>query len=148
MKRTWLGLGATAVLLALLLVRNQPDSPPRASAGAPGATPPASDLVVRGVTVHDLDGRVAWRGDVDLAPELARIARGERDAHRDDGTVFGNREGRLPRRPGGYYLEYVVRTPGLREVGPQRLVIGEAGEVFYTSDHYQTFVEVRTAHAR
>lgn len=95
------------------------------------------------VTVLDLDGRVAWRGDVDLGPVLARIARGERDPHRDDGAVFGNRERRLPGRPRGWYREYVVRTPGLRSVGPQRVVLGRDGEAFYTSDHYATFTRVR-----
>src|SRR5512139_1413089 len=29
-----------------------------------------------------------------------------------DGVVFGNRERLLPTRPGGYYREYTVRTPG------------------------------------
>jgi filamentous hemagglutinin len=102
-------------------------------------------LVVPDVAVRDLDGRVAWRGDVDLAPVLARIARGEEDPHRGDGAVFGNREGRLPTRPRGYYREYVVRTPGMKAVGPQRLVVGRDGEVFYTADHYGTFTLVRAA---
>jgi filamentous hemagglutinin len=110
---------------------------------APAAAEPS--LVIPDVAVRDLDGRVAWRGDVDLAPELARIERGVKDPHRDDGAVFGNREGRLPSRPRGYYREYVVRTPGLRSVGPQRLVVGRDGEVFYTSDHYATFKQVRAA---
>ena len=105
-------------------------------------------LIFRDVTVRDLDGRVAWRGDVDLRPVLARIQRGEEDAHRGDGTVFGNREHRLPERPRGWYREYVVRTPGLHGPGPQRLVVGKDGEAFYTSDHYATFTEVRGAHDR
>lgn len=105
-------------------------------------------LIFRDVTVRDLDGRVAWRGDVDLRPVLARIRRGEQDAHRDDGTVFGNRERRLPQKPRGWYREFVVRTPGLHGPGPQRLVVGKDGEAFYTPDHYATFTEVRGAHDR
>lgn len=105
--------------------------------------PPASPLVVPNVTVRDMDGRVAWRGDVDLAPTLARIDAGERDPHRNDGGVFGNRERRLPQKPGGYYREYVVRTPGISHAGPQRLIIGKQGEVFYTSDHYASFKRIR-----
>ena len=108
--------------------------------------PAAADeaaLVVRGVEVRDLDGRVAWRGDVDLGPVLARIERGQRDPHRNDGGVFHNRERRLPDRPGGHYREYVIRTPGISHAGPQRLVIGRDGEIFYTADHYRSFRRMR-----
>lgn len=100
-------------------------------------------LLVQDVRVYDLDGRLAYRGAVDLAPELARIERGERDPHRNDGSVFQNREGRLPTRERGYYREYVVRTPTIRHAGPQRLVIGQGGEVYYTADHYQSFLRVQ-----
>jgi filamentous hemagglutinin len=102
-----------------------------------------SELVVRGVEVRDLDGRVAWRGDVDLAPVLARIERGQSDPHRNDGGVFQNRERRLPQRSGGHYREYVIRTPGIGHAGPQRLVVGRDGELFYTSDHYRSFRRIR-----
>ncbi|MFO0584521.1 MAG: ribonuclease domain-containing protein [Anaeromyxobacter sp.] len=120
-----------------------PQRSPPLAAPPPPAVPATPALVVRDVEVRDLDGRVAWRGDVDLAPVLARIERGERDPHRDDGTVFQNREGRLPGKPRGYWHEYVVRTPGLRQVGPQRLVLGDGGEAYYTSDHYRSFRRVR-----
>lgn len=100
-------------------------------------------LIVPDVAVRDTDGRIAWRGDVDLAPTLERIEAGERDPHRNDGGVFGNRERLLPARPAGYYHEYVVRTPGISHAGPQRLVIGAEGEVYYTSDHYVSFLRVR-----
>jgi ribonuclease T1 len=160
MKRSGLAFGAAAagaVLLAVLLLRSQPAPAPAVAPAAPGAVaqgpaggpalPQGAGPVVRDVTVRDRDGRIAWRGEVDLAPVLARIARGERDPHRDDGTTFGNREGRLPQRSPGFYREYVVRTPGLRSVGPQRLVVGEDGAAWYTPDHYGSFVQVRRAHA-
>lgn len=99
-------------------------------------------LIVRDVRIEDRDGRLAYRGDMDLRPVLARIERGDRDAHRNDGSQFQNREGRLPKQQRGYYREYVVRTPGLRDVGPQRLVIGAGGEIYYTSDHYRTFKRI------
>jgi len=100
-------------------------------------------VVVQDVTVRDLDGRIAWQGDVDLAPVLARIAAGERDPHRNDGSVFHNREGLLPTRPSGHYREYVIRTPGINHAGPQRLVTGRDNEVFYTHDHYRSFLRIR-----
>ncbi|MFC1836327.1 ribonuclease domain-containing protein [Thermodesulfobacteriota bacterium] len=95
---------------------------------------------VKGVTIKDKRGRVVFRGKVDLRPEFDRIRDGRPDKHRRDGSVFGNREKLLPRNRRGYYREYVVRTPGLRGVGPQRLVTGAKGEVYYTPDHYKTFI--------
>ncbi|HEX6063106.1 MAG TPA: ribonuclease domain-containing protein [Longimicrobiales bacterium] len=100
-------------------------------------------LIVRDIAVRDRDGRIAWRGDVDLAPVLARIESGERDEHRNDGGIFRNRERLLPERPDGYYREYVVRTPGIAHAGPQRLVLGDSGEIFYTADHYASFKRIR-----
>ena len=94
--------------------------------------------------MYDLDGKLAYQGDVDLGPTLERIAAGIRDPHPNDGTVFQNRERRLPSKSDGqYYREYVVRTPGLREVGPQRLITGKDGEAYYTPDHYDTFIRIK-----
>ena len=100
-------------------------------------------LIMQDVQVYDLGGNLAYQGDVDLAPVLDRIERGESDPHDNDGSVFGNYEGLLPKKPQGYYHEYVVRTPGLRSVGPQRLILGENGEAYYTPDHYESFTQVR-----
>ncbi len=116
---------------------------PGSDPGRDAAGSEHGSLVVRDVEVRDMDGRVAWRGDVDLAPTLARIAAGESDPHRNDGGVFQNREGLLPARSRGYYREYVVRTPGISHAGPQRLVLGSGGEVFYTHDHYRSFRRLR-----
>lgn len=117
----------------------------RAPDRAAPATPAARErgLVMRDQRIRDERGRVIFEGDVDLAPVLARIAAGTRDPHRNDGATFANREGRLPRRPRGYYTEWVVRTPGVGGVGPQRLVTGRDGDAYYTPDHYETFVPVR-----
>lgn len=59
-----------------------------------------------------------------------------------DGAVFGNREGLLPERDRGYYREYTVPTPGLSHRGARRLVTGSADELYYTGDHYRSFVVV------
>jgi len=124
---------------AVLLWWMQPDglAPVPDSSQPTGAV--ESPLIVRDVAVRDVGGQVAWRGDVDLRPVLARIERGQSDPHRNDGGVFHNREGRLPQRLRGHYREYVVRTPGISHAGPQRLVIGRDGEVYYTADHYRSF---------
>ncbi len=124
-------------------------SSPPAVADKPAPAPikeaekPASKLVMKGMQIRDMDGSIAYRGDVDLAPTLARIEAGRSDSHRNDGSTFGNREGLLPRKDRGYYKEYVVRTPNIRHAGPQRLVIGRGGEVYYTHDHYKSFKRVQ-----
>jgi len=85
-----------------------------------------------------------------LPPEaratLALIRDGGPFPYRKDGSVFGNRERLLPRQPRGYYTEYTVRTPGERDRGARRLVVGgeprRLAEVWYTSDHYASFRRV------
>ena len=59
-----------------------------------------------------------------------------------DGSVFGNFEGRLPAKSRGYYREYTVATPGLSHRGARRIVAGRQTEMYYTRDHYETFVRL------
>ncbi|HSM12156.1 MAG TPA: ribonuclease domain-containing protein [Lysobacter sp.] len=87
-------------------------------------------------------------GPGELPPEAVETLRlievGGPFPHRQDGTVFQNRELLLPGRPPGYYREYTVRTPGVRDRGARRIVTGgEPPEVFYyTEDHYRSFREI------
>jgi guanyl-specific ribonuclease Sa len=87
---------------------------------------------------------------VDLTATLRRIAdqRTLRDAglppHDGDGTVFLNLTDReagrrpLPSAPRGYYTEYVhPPPPGVRWPGPQRVIVGRKGEVYFSPDHYR-----------
>jgi ribonuclease T1 len=60
----------------------------------------------------------------------------------EDGGVFRNDEMLLPDHPRGYYREFTVETSGEDDRGERRLVIGSAGEVFYTEDHYGSFVPI------
>jgi guanyl-specific ribonuclease Sa len=76
----------------------------------------------------------------DLGPTLDRIKNGVKFPHRNDGTIFKNREGLLPNKPAGYWTEYVHPTPGGKGPGLQRIVIGKNGEIYFTSDHYKTFI--------
>lgn len=91
------------------------------------------------VTVRDQDGKVIFRGTVDVGPTLQRIDRGEKLRFSHDGSVFENRERRLPKKAAGYYREYVHPTAGQRGPGPQRIVKGKGEETYYTHDHYRTF---------
>lgn len=72
---------------------------------------------------------------------LDRIASGAAHPYRQDGSVFQNREGRLPQQPRGYYREYTVPTPGADTRGARRIIAGgdPPVEYWYTADHYQSF---------
>lgn len=59
----------------------------------------------------------------------------------DDRTFF-NRERLLPPSPRGYYREYTIDTPGADDRGARRFVVGDEGEIYYTDDHYASFVRV------
>jgi ribonuclease T1 len=83
-----------------------------------------------------------------LPPEaietLQLIERGGPFPHRQDGSVFQNRERLLPNRARGYYREYTVRTPGAPDRGARRIVTGgdPPGVFYYTEDHYRSFREI------
>lgn len=98
---------------------------------------------IASVVIRNEDGKVVYRGAIDLAPTLKRIADGDKLSHRNDGTVFQNRERRLPKQSSGYYHEWVHPTQGLAGPGPQRVITGGKGEVYYTPDHYQSFQRIK-----
>jgi guanyl-specific ribonuclease Sa len=79
----------------------------------------------------------------DIAATLARIASGRRLPYRNDGAVFMNRELLLPLHQAGYYHEYVHLTALVAGPGARRIVIGQGGEVYYTPDHYRSFIRIR-----
>ena len=129
-----------------------PSSAPSATRPAASPTPrvtatatrAANPYLVKSVKIYDLDGKLAYQGDMDLKPVFDRIAAGIKDPHRDDGITFQNRERLLPiKTDREYYREYVVRTPNMREVGPQRLILGRDGEAYYTPDHYDSFIRIK-----
>jgi guanyl-specific ribonuclease Sa len=72
---------------------------------------------------------------------LALIANGGPFPYPQDDSVFGNREGRLPKQPRGYYREYTVQTPGLSHRGARRIITGgrPPAVYYYTDDHYESF---------
>lgn len=80
-----------------------------------------------------------------ISEVLQAIESGPALPYDEDGQTFQNREGRLPQQPLGYYREYTVETPGSDDRGARRLVIGEGGETYYTSDHYGSFTEIDPA---
>ena len=94
---------------------------------------------IPGMVIRDQSGDVAFRGTVDLSDSIERIQSGKKLRFPNDGSVFQNREKRLPAQPAGYYREWVHPTPDLDGPGPQRIVTGQEGEIYYTPDHYRTF---------
>jgi len=80
-----------------------------------------------------------------------------------DGIVFMNKEGILPQQPEGFYHEYTLIVPGrpmqphmtrigdrdymvgkmIGQRGPERIIIGGGAIIYYTPDHYRTFIEMK-----
>jgi ribonuclease T1 len=73
---------------------------------------------------------------------LALIRAGGPYPHRQDDGVFGNRERILPKQRSGYYREYTVTTPGEDGRGPRRIVAGQDGDLYWTTDHYASFRQI------
>ena len=83
-----------------------------------------------------------------LPPEARRtyllIHSGGPFPYRKDGIVFGNRERLLPGHARGFYREYTVSSPGVRDRGARRIVCGgmqwqSPESCFYSADHYASF---------
>lgn len=88
---------------------------------------------------------------LELPQEAARTYRAIRSGgpfpYQKDGSVFGNRERRLPSQPRGFYREYTVKTPGSPDRGARRIVCGgmkpTAPEAcYYSADHYTSFSRI------
>jgi ribonuclease T1 len=73
---------------------------------------------------------------------LEQIKAGGPLSYPNDGRTFNNRAARLPKRERGYYREYTVPTPELRDRGARRIVAGRGGEFYYTDNHYRTFKRI------
>ncbi len=105
----------------------------------PGIGPPRT-----GEAAAILASRVPEAGQrATVARVLRLIASGRRLPYEQDGSVFQNREGNLPDLPSGLlYREYTVPTQGSPDRGARRLVVGDDGSVYYTSDHYSNFTRL------
>lgn len=86
--------------------------------------------------------------DQDSLPSQARhtialINHGGPYPYNRDGIIFRNDERVLPAQESGWYHEYTVPTPGESDRGARRIITGHDGSVYYTADHYASFVRVR-----
>ncbi|MGY0634857.1 ribonuclease domain-containing protein [Luteimonas sp. A478] len=128
--RSWFWLLAGLLLLGTWQVLQRGEEPAPALAGSteqlqrPAQAPRAPDFL-----------------PLEAHATLALIDRGGPYPHRQDGTVFQNRERLLPTQPRGHYREFTVETPGAGHRGARRIVTGgdPPTEWYYTSDHYRSF---------
>lgn len=92
---------------------------------------------------------------------LGKIYRGEQLPFSQDGVVFKNKEGLLPQQPYGFYHEYTLLPPGnypsavviggvsyplsekLGKRGAERIIVGGGQLIYYTPDHYRTFIPLQ-----
>jgi ribonuclease T1 len=118
---------ALAAFAALLL--------PAPQAAARSESPPASKGPFAEVAISELPP--------EARRTLALIRAGGPFPYDRDGIVFGNREKLLPARERGWYNEYTVATPGVRNRGARRIVAARSGEFYYTDDHYASFKRIR-----
>jgi len=111
---------------------------PRVTLAPPATLAPTSTIAgvdpASGLSIVALEALPA-----EAAATVELIDAGGPFPYRQDGTVFENREGLLPRRDAGYYHEYTVETPGSADRGPRRIVTGADGEMYWTADHYDSF---------
>ena len=56
------------------------------------------------------------------------------------GDKFGNREGILPKAGGRQYYECDIDTDGKNSRGAKRIVFSNDGLIYYTEDHYESFI--------
>ena len=56
------------------------------------------------------------------------------------GDKFGNREGILPKASGRQYYECDIDTDGQNSRGAKRIVFSNDGLIYYTEDHYESFI--------
>jgi ribonuclease T1 len=128
-----LGAGILRVLLVLLALCALPDGVAFARSPARIAEVPLAEL------------------PREAHAALARIKQGGPFPYQRDGAIFGNFERRLPIQHRGYYREYTVPTPGIRDRGARRIVAGAgphgdvrtSGEYYYSADHYRTFQRIK-----
>jgi guanyl-specific ribonuclease Sa len=154
MKKTFAAALAALASLLLLAVRHleRPAEPapasvrrsaPRPADTAPRANDPSAVPPAIALGDPELDRQVATV--IESMDRTGRPPAGVAQGGRRSGRrgVFENAEGRLPVHPGGYYTETDVWPRGGGGRGARRLIFGRGREVYYTADHYRTFVRIR-----
>lgn len=79
---------------------------------------------------------------LEVIQTIQTIEAGGAFRYRQDGSIFGNRERRLPLVRYGTYREYTVPTPSVRTRGARRLITAPHRIYYYTGDHYRSFQQI------
>ncbi len=141
-------IGSATVIIALALVAVKGKSwfgPAEQAAKAPPkvvkkkAERLPQPLQVSNAKIRDAKGDVLPHEIIYLQPTVDRIQRGELAPLPSDGNSLQQ----LPKQSDGYWKLYVHPTPSLPAPGPQRIVLGRRGEVYYSTDSGKNFVKVR-----
>lgn len=146
-------IGLIVLVLAGWLVKDgisgddtKSTSAPSSSSASAGPTGEAGASRVKGKVAGEESGLPVkpLSGLPPQASETWRLisAGGPYPYPRNDDVLFQNREKILPAKASGYYREYTVKTPGSPDRGAKRLVTGSGKELFFTDDHYKSFVVV------
>ena len=152
--------GSAIVLLALIVVyfatggglkKPAGDTPsptvaPIATQAAGSVTPKATPAAVRAAYIRahgelpdyyitkDEAGKLGWPGG-DLQPYApGKMIGGDR---------FGNFEDLLPDKRGRTWQEADIGSFAKASRGPERIVFSNDGLIYYTPDHYESFVEMK-----
>jgi len=100
-----------------------------------------------------------------IAELLAKISACKPLPFSQDGVTNNNLEGGMPPAPKGHYKEYTLIVPGRQtgdgpepiniggqiymsgamqsKRGPERIIIGGGKSIYFTPDHYKTFIELK-----
>ena len=81
-------------------------------------------------------GKKIGEGTIDVRSTIDGIKHGTIKVR----ATFLNTEGLLPIKGSEYYREFVLPTPTTPKVGPQRIIQGRNGELYYSPDHYHSFI--------
>jgi len=104
------------------------------------AIPSAPEAKLSSVKVRSF-GQTIYEGPRDLSKTLNDIVIGK--LH--DRGEFENDKKLLPQKHDSYYKEYEVpNTPNYSKsgAGPERIITGRNGEIYYTPDHYESFIKL------
>jgi ribonuclease T1 len=127
-------VGLLVLVLGGWLVKDLAPGSPQNAASQPTTTVSApSGMQVKALSKLPAEATTTWK----------LIQKGGPFPYPDnDGVVFGNYEKRLPQNKVGYYHEYTVDTPNAKNRATRRLITGSQRELYYTDDHYDSFVVV------
>jgi ribonuclease T1 len=134
------------VVLAFLFLTGGGDDPTPGRAVDPGVT--STSAVPDGTSPSvDPESGLPFVAEAALPPEARETlslidAGGPFPYPGKDGSTFGNFEGLLPAHQRGYYAEYTVPTPGSRDRGARRIIVGDGAEYYWTADHYESFARI------